>query len=289
MTSSPTLSLTALCARAYAEAYAYHGDLNLDAEAFGHRLHQVVDHHLEPDADQHAALLLFEKLHKNDLYLTTACAASTEAAWGRFLQFYCRYVNDQARLACGRLDLSQEVADFVLTNLCLPDRQGRLRIGSYEGLGSLAAWLRVLVVHHAYRECQRKCHQFEPLDELPDVPDLMPLARLEATMRDRTYREVVNAALADAIGQLSPRERLILRLRYQEGLRGEEVARVIRVSPSTVSRDLNAAQAVLKRAVVAHLRGNWEDPLLDLKECLTDLLENPHYSLLTLLAETESA
>src|ERR1051325_8130219 len=125
MTESPTVSLTTHSAQAYADAYAYHGDLNLDAADFGLRLRQIIAQHLNPAADAAAAFLLFQKLHKADLYLTCACAIPTEAAWRRFLHLYGRYVNDVACYACGSMDVGQEAADFVLTDLCLLNRHGQ--------------------------------------------------------------------------------------------------------------------------------------------------------------------
>ena len=79
MTGSPMLSL-ALYTRAYAEAYAHHGDLNLDLAAFGRCLQQIVEQQCEPEADTEAVVALLAKLHKNDLYLTCACAMPIDAA-----------------------------------------------------------------------------------------------------------------------------------------------------------------------------------------------------------------
>ena len=51
MTNSPTVSLTTHCAQAYAEAFAYHGDLTLAASDFDLRLQQIVAQHLNAAAD----------------------------------------------------------------------------------------------------------------------------------------------------------------------------------------------------------------------------------------------
>lgn len=285
MTTSPSSSLATLCAQAYTEAYAYHGDLSLDAAAFGLRLQQILNQQLKPEADPAAAFTFVEKLHKNDLYLTCACATATEVAWSRFLHLYRRYISDLACHTCGSATLGEEVADIVLTGLCLPDRHGRSRIGSYGGRGSLAAWLRAIVVHQAYKECNRQCQHFDPLADLPDLPDQLSSKRMEASLREHTYKEAVSAALHEAIRQLSERERIILLLRYEEGLRGEEVARVLKVNPSTISRSLQAAQQKLKEAVVNFLTARWDGRPSDINDCLSDILENPSYSLLTLIKE----
>ncbi|MDQ3819381.1 MAG: sigma-70 family RNA polymerase sigma factor [Acidobacteriota bacterium] len=286
MIESPSLPLTTHCAQACAQAYAYHGDLSLNAADFELRLQQIVAQHLNPTTD--AAFLLLEKLHTTDLYLTCACAIQSEAAWTRFLHLYGRYVNDVACYACGSVDLGQEVADFVLTDLCLLNRQGQRRIGSYDGRVPLRAWLRAIVVHHAYRERQRKYHQFKSLSEMPEFPDSLPVKRLEDRLRDHTYRELIIVALREAARQLSERERLILRLHYEEGLRGEEMARILKVSPSTISRSMQAAQQRFKAAVIISLTVKCNGQASDISECLIDLLENPTYSLLSLLDEAAS-
>jgi RNA polymerase sigma-70 factor, ECF subfamily len=288
MTISPTLSFAPLCAQAYAEGFAFHGDLNLDAATFGHRLQQILDQQLNSTADSEAGIRLLAKLHKNDLYLTCACVLPAEAAWCRFLLLYRRYVSDLACLTCSSVDIGLEAADFVLTELCLPDRQGRSRISSYDGRVPLVVWLRAIVVHHAYRERQRKCHQFARLNDLPDFADPLSGIRLEASLRDHAYRDVIITALREAIDQLSQRERLMLRLRYEEGLRGEEVARLLKLSPSTISRGLQAAQAKLKEVVVTFLMVKLNGQSAEIDECLADLLENPIYSLLTMLGEAPS-
>jgi RNA polymerase sigma-70 factor len=289
MPTSPTLSLAAHFAHAYSEAYAYHGDLDLSAHTFTNRLRQILTHHLQPADEEGAASALLASLHKNDLYLSCACTSSADVAWKRFLDLYGRFIGDLARHACGGNTAGEEVADFVLTDLSLPDQLGRPRIGSYEGRGSLAAWLRAIVIHQSYKECQRSHHRFERLDDLAELPDPVASIRLEASLRDRACRETVSAALHEAINQLSDRDRLLLLLRYEEGLRGEEVARLLRVSPSTVSRGLHTAQQRMKKTIVYILTGLCEGEASAINECLTDIVENPAYSLLRLLKDVTSS
>lgn len=290
MISSPTLSFATRCALAYAEAHACHGDLNLDAEAFGRRLQQILDQQFNPavDVDSEAGFRLIEKLHTNDLYLTCACTVPVEAAWGRFLHLYRRQVIDLACYACGSVDLGEEVADLVLTGMYLPDRQGRSRIAAFDGRIPLGAWLRVVVTHQAYKECKRKCNQFASLADTPDLLDPLSAVRLEARLRDHTYREMIILGLRHACKQLSDRERLILLLRYEEGLTGGEVASLLEVAASTVSRALQGAQQKLKAAIVSFLTVEWDGLTTEINECLADLLENPNYSLLALLKEAPS-
>jgi RNA polymerase sigma-70 factor, ECF subfamily len=286
MTCPPTLSLITLCTQAHAEAYAYHGDLHLDAATFSLRLQQIINQQLPPEASPAAACILLEKLHKIDFYLTCACTNSTEDAWRRFLHLYRRYIYNLACHTCGSLTLGDEVAGHVLTDLCLPDRQGRSRIGSYGGRGPLAAWLRAIVVHQAYKECNRPFHHAEPLVEMAELPDQHTAGRMAASLREQTYREAICAALQEAIGQLSERERLILLMRYEEGLQGEEVARALRLNPSTISRGLQAAQRKLKETIVNFLTARWAGRSADINDCLIDIQENPSYSLLTLIRES---
>lgn len=285
MTSPPTLSLATLCAQAYAEAYACHGNLNLDPDVFSLRLQQIIDQQLPVDGEPAAACKLLEKLYKKDLYLTCACTTPAEAAWSRFLRLYQRQIKDLACYTCGSVDLGEEVADVVLTGLYMPDRRGHSRIGAYDGRMPLSAWLRVIVIHQSYKECKRKFNQFVPLADRPDLSDPLPTARLEALLRNRSYKESTMEALRQASRQLSDRERLILLLRYEEGLQGKEIAQVLKVDPATVSRGFQTAQQKLKAAVITFLAQKWEGRSSDINECLADLLENPGYSLLALLKE----
>ncbi|MDQ3821415.1 MAG: hypothetical protein M3362_27560, partial [Acidobacteriota bacterium] len=65
----------------------------------------------------------------------------------------------------------------------------------------------------------------------------------------------------------------------------EEVARILKVSPSTISRGRQAAQQKFKAAVTSSLTVKCKGHAADISECLTDLLENPAYSVLSLLGE----
>jgi RNA polymerase sigma-70 factor, ECF subfamily len=286
MTDSQLSSFVSACAQAYTDAYAYHGDLDLSVTTFSTRLQQVVNSHLKPGEESGTACAMLAALHKTDLYLACACAVPTEAAWGRFLSLYRRQIIDLSCYTCGSMEMGEEVADLVLAEMYLPDRQGRSHIAAFDGRIPLGAWLRVIVVHQAYKERKRKCNQSVPLADAPEFLDAQAGVRMDATLRDRRYREVVNRGLRHACRGLSERERLILLLRYEEGLPGSEIAGLLDVVPSTVSRALQSAQQKLKATLLSFLAGEWNGRKSEIDECVTDLLVNPNYSLLTLLKET---
>jgi RNA polymerase sigma factor (TIGR02999 family) len=68
-----------------------------------------------------------------------------------------------------------------------------------------------------------------------------------ALLSDRQSQELLALELAlDRLGEMSPRQRQVVELRYFGGLSPEETAEVLNVSPITVKRDWLAAKAWLK-------------------------------------------
>jgi RNA polymerase sigma factor (TIGR02999 family) len=68
-----------------------------------------------------------------------------------------------------------------------------------------------------------------------------------ALLSDKQSEELLALELAlDRLGEMSPRQRQVVELRYFGGLSPEETAEVLSVSPITVKRDWLAAKAWLK-------------------------------------------
>jgi hypothetical protein len=106
----------------------------------------------------------FGRLHHADLFLATACAGGDRIAWEYFVDDYEPLVRKLASQACGNVsdgeDLSQEI---LLSLLGRPsgvvpaegERENPSRLRGYNGRGSLAAWLRVMIAHAAIDRFRR--------------------------------------------------------------------------------------------------------------------------------------
>ena len=138
------------------------------------------------------------------------CAAGDERAWETFVREY-RPRLYRAADALDRTGGAREVADSLYAELygikdAAGPRQSLFRY--YQGRSSLATWLRAVLAQR-YVDRVRAGRRTEPLAEdtdraAPPPPD---------PDRDR-YLTLVRAALAFAVSQLDPRDRLRLASYY---------------------------------------------------------------------------
>lgn len=266
--------------RAYAEGYACHGDLGLDAQDYCHHLETIVQKHLGPKSSPSAVAALFEGLHKADLYLSMACARHNQTAWERFLALYGDYIQAIARFMAQTRDMAIDLACNLPGHLFLPDRSGRSRIASYDGQTRLATWLRVIITRQALNERERQAGCPESFAEAVEVVDELGLHRIESGMRTAKYAAMVEPAFAAAVAALSPRERLIICWKYKDGLSSDEIARQLDVHPSTVSRQFRQAYKKLARESARLLQSQYRLSAAAVEECLKEAREGPGYSLL---------
>lgn len=286
MSSAPALSLSGLAGEAFSYGYAVHGDIGLEPRTFEDHLCLVMGKHLGSDAAPSAQLSLFRTLHTADLYLAVGCAQPSEQAWRRFVITYEEYINEVARFVSPTRDWARELATDILGDLFMPDRSGHIRIGSFDGQQSLATWLRVIINRRAINQALLKWNSFEHLDPLKDIVDQASISRIEVALRRREYESTLNNCFRLASESLTRHERLLLLLRYEEELRVFEVARVLAIHPSGVTRQLQHIQVKLQKKMLSILAVKYHLGPEAIKECLLDLLENPAHSLLEFLKQS---
>lgn len=282
MTSPLDVALNTLAGQAYGSALACHGELGLQPEPYATRLLSVTRKYLGENLSQSTAFAFINRLHTDDLYLALACARSSEAAWERLTKLYRVFIRKVADNACSTADVAREIADSIPGHIFLPDASGCSRIASYEGRSSLAAWLSAVVNDRAVKE-HRRCKNFEQIDNFPDIADHDALSRIEAALRAGRYASLIRDALIAANKSLSERERFILTLRYLDGLGGAEVASVLGVHPSTVSRRLQQIYGKLETETISTLGSKHNLNPAALGECLEEIFENSNYSVLAAL------
>ncbi|HEY0080101.1 MAG TPA: sigma-70 family RNA polymerase sigma factor [Pyrinomonadaceae bacterium] len=269
-------------ARVYAQGYASYGDLGIGQEDFSARLMSLVEKHLGAKPSNSSAVSFIENLYTNDLYLTAACARRTENAWEIFTKRYGRYIKDLTAFAT-RTSCASDLADDILIDLFLPDHSGQSRIGSYEGRSSLATWLRVVVSHRAVNEHERTRHTFGGAECLCQMADELALNRVGAELRACRYERIIEDSLRHACQSLTARERLILVLRFEEELHLGQIARLLNVHQSTVTRQLEKAYNKLQDEMITTLSSKYHLNQCAIDECKEDILENPSYSILALI------
>lgn len=283
MTSPLELTLSNPLARVYEDAYAVHGDLGLEPQRFAEKLTALIEGNLGADATIASRVSFLQSLYAIDLYLSVACAQASDVAWQRFLSLYENHIRDFARFGSLNRDAARDLADDVIADLYLPDASGQRRIASYDGRRRLITWLHAVVGHQAINQYKLKWSGFERIDSIPDVSDGTAVSRINAALVGNRYEAAIKDSFATASASLTERERSILLLRYDESLQVTEIATLLAVHPSTVTRQIQQAQTKLEKRIIRVLATTHSLGPAAIKECLTDVLENPSHSLLAFL------
>ncbi len=279
MISSPRLDEDLLVVQVFEQARKCYEDVGLEIEIYKQRVLEILMKYSTEPPNTLARVNLLSRIHTNDLYLTTACAQGNEVAWQRFDQTYRSQVYRLARSFSTTVDLGDELAGSLLADLFFTDQSNRPRIASYEGLGSLNRWLRIVVAHRAANERERKWNQVEGLAQAQEVIEQCYVKRLEARMRANRYTALIGDALRQASRTLNERERLILLMKYDEALSSKEVAATLGVQPPRVTQLLQQIRQKIKQGVIEILSQKYKLSREAIEECLTDLAENPEHSI----------
>jgi RNA polymerase sigma-70 factor, ECF subfamily len=179
-----------------------------------------------------------------DLYLAEACLEGDPAGLQAFEQLLSNLRDVAARASPVSFD---EVLQVVRVRLLVKQDGGR-RLADYEGRGTLASWLKTVVIHTAVSLGRRE-RTGEHVDslvmlELPDEREWpeMSLARHVARTRMRD-------ALERALARLTRQQRVLLRQHYLDDLTLEELAAYSRVHRATIARWMAAAREALLAAL----------------------------------------
>jgi RNA polymerase sigma-70 factor len=287
----PETELKPIITSAYGEGKIRFGDLGLDLPTYADRVEAIAHKNLGRFFSADRAIDFVKTLHGRDLYLATACAQSSPGisaqtsleptegayiAWKTFETTYKSVIYDLVRFFYASTFVAHDLADNVLADLFLPDRSRRSRIASYDGRSSLRTWLRVVICNRSINE--KRCTACAKTTDLgPDLPDGPALRNIELTVRAHRYRTAMEHSLALACKELSSRERLTLLWRYQDGLQLGQIARLLGIHQSNVTRQLERIQRKLRESVIAILSNNHGLSPSAIQECLEDVVENPHH------------
>jgi RNA polymerase sigma-70 factor (ECF subfamily) len=229
---------------------ARYGDLGLDAAAFA----------FCGDGDS--------ATHVEDLYLATACAANSEAAWICFEGVYRPVVERWCRRYTRTWHEALDLADQVWTSLFLPNRAGRPRIASYEGLCSLATWLHTVVVRRAINEWRRRDGGFNRVEEMPDIAGCRVWEGHDEDWEIRRYIPAMEYSLRAACETLSPPDCALLVWRFAQGMPLGEIARRLGVHSSTVTRRIDRICDRLRSEAITVMSGELHWSRATIEECV---------------------
>jgi RNA polymerase sigma-70 factor len=266
--------------RVYQSGRYFHGDLQIISREFKAHLWAIIEKYLEENASDKNVIRIFNSLHGNDLYLAFACAKHSPQAWDRFTNRYRRYIYNLASLVSPVKSMASELAENIFADLFLPDCSGRSRIASYDGRSSLETWLRVIICNRAINERARKSNNMAQLDDLCEKADEEAVRGIEMALRSSRYQSLIRDSLEHACGELTSRERLLLLLRYENGLRLGQIGRLFGIHQASITRQLGRVQAKIRQSFESTLMYKYKLGQAAIDECLSEIAENPAYSIL---------
>jgi RNA polymerase sigma-70 factor (ECF subfamily) len=271
------IHFAAIVSDTFSEGHAYYGNVDICLELFGDYVWGIACKLLNGPSDEAAIVDFTKKLYLRDLYLACGCVYKSEKAWTTFDHRYRRFITDLVRFSYRHGADNEEIADSVLVSLYFNDRSGRQRIASYDGRSSLATWLRVIVINRAIND--RNDRRLSSDEGVGDVPDCRALTDVELSLRAERYGRILSESLAQALRDITEKERLMLLWRYEQNLQLGEVARLMGIHQSNVTRQLLRLQARIRCGVIQALASQHQMSPSAIEECLADIVDNPRLSI----------
>ena len=220
----------------------------------------------DPNAKPENISTFIDELQADDLCLIIACEKGEETAWHELVERFTPTVRSAARSASANEDAAEDLAQSIWAELFglrnRKDGKPSSKLAYYSGRGSLAGWLRAVVAQLAvdtYRK-QSRLVQTEEDSDLERLsreavasdghPVVASLVQNPEQAVSNRYAEIdLQAALRQAVHDLPPDDRLLVKLYYFDGLRLREAGAVLGVHEATASRRLTKVQNELRKTV----------------------------------------
>jgi len=180
-----------------------------------------------------------------DLFLASACRARVPRA----IELFRARHRATIRGAVGRIVPAADVDELeqrVLDQLLLGSSNAAPKIAGYAGRAPLDRWIAVSAQRAALmwlreHKTEARARSAAAREPSPDG-DQHP----ETAFLKQRYQDDFQQAMADALGRLPERERLLLRLHLVNGVSLEKIGQMFSVTQPTVSRWLAAARESLR-------------------------------------------
>jgi len=194
----------------------------------------------------------FLSLRVDELALARACAAGSNSAWEIFLIRYREKLYLSALRIAREDSAARELADTLYADLYgtnTRDGQRVSKLASYTGRGSLEGWLRTVLAQEFVNRYRRTKRLVSLEEESEDgvqfqAPEPEPLAPADNRLAQATD---------EALTALSAEDRMVLSAYYLDQRTLAEIARMLGVHESTISRKLDKMAKSLRKQIVASL------------------------------------
>lgn len=253
------------------------GQFGFSQDWFAKALAEIGRKYLAADVDTESAARFYRGLHLHELALARACAAGNEKAWEVFLTRYREKLYDAAHAITRKDSSARELADSLYAELYGTSERGGERVSKlayYNGRGSLEGWLRATLAQEHVNSLRRTRREVS-LEEKEEAGQ--QFAAADPPAQSVCDRRVADAA-DEALAALGVEEKYIIAAYYLDGRTLAEIARVLHVHESTISRKVEKITAALRKNIVAGLmrrgmsRAQAEEALdLDVRDLAVDV------------------
>lgn len=233
-------------ALAIAGAAAAWPELQVAREGFAAALAQ----RLGPAQDALGYRAALASLDVAGLYLAHACVLGDSKALARFDAVCVADLDAALRAAGVPAPQIAEAKQRVRHKLLVAGPEGPPRLANYAGRGDLRGFVRVVAVREGIdllrQTTRREAHEVPAADEqleratVGEDPEML-------LIKDG-HRAALREAFTEALAQLSPRERNLLRLSVAEGLTIDQLGAAFQVHRATAARWLAAVREQLFKA-----------------------------------------
>lgn len=246
----------ALLNRLWKESSA--ADIGFSEAGFQELLQQVAEVGLwggsQISESQQAAFL--NSIRAKDLVLARACARGNETAWNIFLSEYRELLYRAASAITGDYTAGRELADSLYAELYgLATHAGarRSKFDSYMGRGSLAGWLRS-VLARSYVDQYRKRRNVVAADDR-ELELLAAVTEIDNTV-PAVPHGTLHAVVCTILSGLDAESRFLLQSYYLDGRSLAEIAGLLQVHESTISRRVKRLAGELKKQLLKRLQAS---------------------------------
>jgi RNA polymerase sigma-70 factor (ECF subfamily) len=224
--------------------------IGLTSESLSEILCEVATKYLPAGNSEAEARSFLLTLRVEELALARACAAGHNSAWELFLIRYREKLYQSALRIAREDSAARDLADSLYAELygtTLRDGARTSKLASFTGRGSLEGWLRTVLAQEFVNR-YRRTKRLVSLDEESEdgaqfaAPTPEPLPSADARLESAT-----DAALA----ALDSEDRMVLAAYYLDGRTLAEIARMLGVHESTISRKVDKVAKSLRKKILA--------------------------------------
>jgi RNA polymerase sigma-70 factor (ECF subfamily) len=275
--------------------------LGVSRGEFADFLNEIVGRYLPPGTSTEEMRALCLTLRVSEVVLCRACAAGNEKAWEIFLTRYREKLYDMAYGIAREESAARDLADSLYGDLYGTITRDSVRVSkliTYTGRGSLEGWLRTIMAQE-YVNRYRKQRRFTSMEEQAEQGK--QFASVDPDPKPSAVDPRLDEATDEALKALPPEDRFILSGYHLDDHTLAEIAAVLGVHESTISRRLEKLTTSLRKKILAGLtrrgmsRRQAEEALqtdvrdlsVDVRKDLTQETENPAFSRRSVRPQTD--